>query len=414
MEIQLPRGTKDWFGNDIEVRRYIENIERELCRLFNIKEIDTPVFEYTELFERGVGDTTDIVQKEMYTFMDKGDRSITLKPEGTAVAVRAFIQNNMYANIQPTKMFYIMPMFRYEKPQSGRLRQHHQFGVEYFGSTLPTADVEVITLLIKLFSKLKLPDVKLHINSIGCKSCRREYNEKFIKYLEENKEHLCDTCRERMYKNPMRVIDCKNKQCKDIANGAPRILDYLDDECKEHFEKLKRLLEVQNIPYEIDKDIVRGQDYYTKTVFEFIDRRGSTICGGGRYDNLVEEIGGKSIPAVGFGVGVERLILALTEENTLPTIENDIDIFIGYIGDKACEEVQILASHLRDNNITVEVEHLNRSVKAQMKYADKIGAKHVVIVGDTEIETGIVKLKNMNTGEEKEITLDKILQTIYN
>ena len=409
MKIQAPRGTKDWYGDDILLRRYIENIGRELCGLYNVKELDTPIFEYTELFERGVGDTTDIVQKEMYTFLDKGNRSITLKPEGTATAVRAFVQNSMYANVQPTKLFYITPCFRYEKPQSGRLRQHHQFGVEYFGTPEATADVEVIGLLIKLFERLQLKDISLHINSLGCRNCRKDFNKKFIDYLESNKENLCETCKERMNKNPMRTIDCKNEKCKEIVKDAPRTLDYLDDECNAHFEKLKGLLENLGIEYIIDKDIVRGQDYYTKTVFEFIDREGVTVCGGGRYDNLIEEIGGKSIPAVGFGFGIERLINAITEEGELPKIETGVDFFIGYIGDTACVQAQKIANLLRDNNLKVEVEHLNRSVKSQMKYADKINARYVTIIGDDEMKNGVCKVKNMESGEEKEIGIDKIL-----
>ena len=282
MITQRPTGTQDWYGSDMHKRTIIEAAARELCKVFNIKEVITPVFEHTVLFQRGVGETTDVVQKEMYTFEDKGHRSITLKPEGTAGAIRAYLENNMYAEPAPTKLFYVTPAFRYEQPQSGRLRQHHQFGVEFVGSKSPLVEVELITLITTLIRKIGLKDAKLHINSIGCANCRKTYNEALLAYLKQHEEHLCPTCRERMKKNPLRVIDCKVPECKEIVKDAPRTIEYLDDECREHFEELQKLLTEMSIPFEIDTGIVRGLDYYTKTVFEFVNSDGFTLCGGGR------------------------------------------------------------------------------------------------------------------------------------
>ena len=336
MITQAPRGTKDWFGKDMDQRTYLENIFKDLCASYNIHEIITPVFEHTELFQRGVGETTDVVQKEMYTFEDKGHRSISLKPEGTAGAIRAYLQNGLANEPQPIKMFYITPAFRYEKPQSGRLRQHHQFGVEFVGAESPLAEVELITLVSTFIKKIGLKDAKLHINSIGCENCRKEYNKALLAYLKEHEEHLCPTCRERMEKNPLRVIDCKVPECKEIVKDAPRTIDYLDDECKAHFEELKSLLDALNIPYEVDTEIVRGLDYYTKTVFEFVNEDGFTLCGGGRYDNLVHEIDGKvSMPSVGFGMGVERILYFLEEEKVDLPCTRDIDLYVGILGQEA-------------------------------------------------------------------------------
>ncbi|MDE7210253.1 MAG: histidine--tRNA ligase, partial [Lachnospiraceae bacterium] len=299
MITQRPKGTQDWYGADMHRRTLIEAKARAICKAYNIKEIITPAFEHTVLFQRGVGETTDVVQKEMYTFIDKGERSISLKPEGTAGAIRAYLENSMYADAQPTKLFYFTQAFRYEKPESGRMRQHHQFGVEFVGAKGPLAEVELITLLTGFIKELGLKDAKLHINSIGCKNCRKTYNDALLAYLKKNEDCLCDTCRERMVKNPLRVIDCKVPECKAIVKDAPRTIEYLDEECKEHFEELKRLLTELGIPYEIDTGIVRGLDYYTKTVFEFVNSEGFTLCGGGRYDGLVHEIDEKQdIPSV--------------------------------------------------------------------------------------------------------------------
>ena len=315
MITQKPKGTQDWYGEQMNKRTLIEKKAREICAAYNIKEISTPVFEHTVLFQRGVGETTDVVQKEMYSFVDKGDRSVTLKPEGTAGAIRAYLENSMYADAQPTKLFYITPAFRYEKPESGRLRQHHQFGVEFIGAKGALAEVELITLLTRFIRELGLKDAKLHINSIGCKNCRRTYNEALLAYLYQHEDSLCETCRERMKKNPLRVIDCKVPECKEVVKNAPRTIEYLDTECRTHFEELQQLLTALSIPYEIDTTIVRGLDYYTKTVFEFVNSEGFTLCGGGRYDGLVHEIDEKQdIPSVGFGIGIERILYFMEKE----------------------------------------------------------------------------------------------------
>ena len=323
MITQAPRGVEDWYGERMHRRAWVERQARELARTYNMTEIITPMFEHTVLFQRGVGETTDVVQKEMYTFKDKGDRSITLKPEGTAGTMRAYLEHNMYANPAPTKLYYVTQAFRYEKPQSGRLRQHHQFGVEFVGSKSPLAEVEVISLAAALIRKLGLKDVKLHINSIGCPNCKKDYNEALLSYLRKHEDALCPTCRERMQKNPMRVIDCKVPECREIIKDAPRTIDYLDEECRTHFEELQKLLTELEIPFEVDTGIVRGLDYYTKTVFEFVNSEGFTLCGGGRYDGLIHEIDEKhDIPSVGFGMGIERILYFLEKEGVeLPAME---------------------------------------------------------------------------------------------
>ncbi|KSV58211.1 histidine--tRNA ligase [Acetivibrio ethanolgignens] len=411
MITQRPRGTQDWYGDAMYKRTLIEKKARELCKAYNIKEIITPVFEDIALFQRGVGETTDVVQKEMYDFYDKGDRHIALKPEGTAGAIRAYLENNLYAGSQPTKLFYVTPAFRYEKPQSGRLRQHHQFGVEFVGSKSPLAEVELITLLMTFIRELGLKDARLHINSIGCKSCRKTYNEALLAYLKEHEDKLCPTCRERMQKNPLRVIDCKVPECKEIVKNAPRTIDYLDDECREHFEELRSLLNSLNIPFEVDTGIVRGLDYYTKTVFEFVNEEGFTLCGGGRYDGLVHEIDEKQdIPSVGFGIGLERIIYFMERENTELPKEEPIALYVGILGKEARPEAYQLVTKLRAAGIIVETDYMDRSVKAQMKYANKIGAKNTVILGADELSKGKASIKNMETHEEIEVDLDKITE----
>lgn len=411
MITQRPRGTQDWYGENMYKRTLIENKARELCKKYNIKEIITPVFEDIALFQRGVGETTDVVQKEMYDFYDKGERHIALKPEGTAGAIRAYLENNLYAGSQPTKLFYVTPAFRYEKPQSGRLRQHHQFGIEFIGSKSPLAEVELITFLTTFIRELGLKEVKLHINSIGCKNCRSTYNEALLAYLKEHEEHLCPTCRERMQKNPLRVIDCKSPECKEIVKNAPRTIDYLDEECKEHFEELQRLLTELNIPFEVDTGIVRGLDYYTKTVFEFVNEEGFTLCGGGRYDGLVHEIDEKQdIPSVGFGIGIERIIYFMEKENTVLPEEEPIALYVGILGQENKAEAYKLVTKLRAAGVIVETDYMDRSVKAQMKFANKIGAKNTMILGADELAKGKAVIKNMDTHEETEVDLDKITE----
>ena len=409
MITQRPKGTQDWYGSDMHKRTIIEAAARELCKVFNIKEVITPVFEHTVLFQRGVGETTDVVQKEMYTFEDKGHRSITLKPEGTAGAIRAYLENNMYAEPAPTKLFYVTPAFRYEQPQSGRLRQHHQFGVEFVGSKSPLVEVELITLITTLIRKIGLKDAKLHINSIGCANCRKTYNEALLAYLKQHEEHLCPTCRERMKKNPLRVIDCKVPECKEIVKDAPRTIEYLDDECREHFEELQKLLTEMNIPFEIDTGIVRGLDYYTKTVFEFVNSDGFTLCGGGRYDNLVHEIDEKqNIPSVGFGMGLERILYFLEKEQVELEPEPGVELYVGILGKEARAQAYQLVNTLRMAGIIVETDYMYRSVKAQMKYANELGAKYTVILGENELKENSAKIKNMETGEQTEVALDAI------
>lgn len=409
MITQRPKGTQDWYGSNMHKRTVIESIARRLCKVYNIKEVITPVFEHTILFQRGVGETTDVVQKEMYTFEDKGHRSITLKPEGTAGAIRAYLENNIYAESGPAKLFYVTPAFRYEQPQSGRLRQHHQFGVEFIGSKSPLAEVELIELITTFIKEIGLKDVKLHINSIGCGNCRKIYNKALLEYLEDHKEKLCPTCRERMLKNPLRVLDCKVPSCKEIVKDAPRTIDFLDEECKEHFEELQNLLSELDIPYEVDTGIVRGLDYYTKTVFEFVDKDGFTLCGGGRYDNLVHEIDEKQdIPSVGFGMGIERILYFLEKENVVLEPESQIDLYVGILGKEARAGAYRLVNTLRDQGFIVETDYMDRSVKSQMKYANKIGAKNTVILGPDEISSNKAQIKNMENGEQTEVELHSI------
>lgn len=409
MITQRPKGTQDWYGSNMHKRTLIEGVARKLCKSYNIKEIITPVFEHTVLFQRGVGETTDVVQKEMYTFEDKAHRSITLKPEGTAGAIRAYLENNLYAESGPTKLFYVTPAFRYEQPQSGRLRQHHQFGVEFVGSKSPLAEVELITLITTFIKEIGLKNAKLHINSIGCSECRKTYNDALLAYLEQHKGKLCSTCIERMAKNPLRVIDCKVPTCKEIVKNAPRTIDYLDDECREHFEELQSLLNELEIPYEIDTGIVRGLDYYTKTVFEFVNEDGFTLCGGGRYDNLVHEIDEKqNIPSVGFGMGIERIIYFLEKEGVELEPETVPELYVGILGKEAKAAAYRIVNKLRNAGVVVETDYMDRSVKAQMKYANKIGAKNTVIIGADEIAGGKATIKNMETHEQVEVELDKI------
>ena len=411
MITQRPRGTQDWYGADMHKRIIIESAARKLCKAYNIKEIITPAFEHTVLFQRGVGETTDVVQKEMYTFEDKGHRSITLKPEGTAGAARAYLENGLFAESQPTKLFYFTQAFRYENPQSGRLRQHHQFGVEFFGSASPLAEVELITLLMEFMKEIGLAGAKLHINSIGCKNCRKTYNDALLTFLKQHEDHLCATCKERMQKNPLRVLDCKVPSCKEIVKDAPRTLEYLDDDCKLHFEELQRLLTELGIPYEVDTGIVRGLDYYTKTVFEFVNAEGFTLCGGGRYDGLIHEIDEKQdIPAVGFGFGIERLINELEAEGVELEPEEAVQLYVGILGEEAKASAYQLVHQLRNSGVIVETDYMDRSVKAQMKYANKIGAKNTVIIGADELANNSAKVKNMETGEQTEVSLDRIAE----
>ncbi|CDF58320.1 histidine--tRNA ligase [Thermobrachium celere] len=412
---KAPKGTKDVLPKDVYKWQYIEQKVREVCSYFGFTEIRTPTFEHTELVQRGVGETTDIFQKEMYTFLDKAGRSITLKPEGTAPAARAYLENNLYADVQPTKLFYITPVFRYENVQAGRLREHHQFGVELFGSKEATADAEVISLAFTFFNSLGLDELKVNINNIGCPDCRPNYNNALKEYLKANFDELCPVCKDRYERNPLRVLDCKNDKCKKIAEGAPVVIDYICDECKNHFEELKAELDALGISYVVDPYIVRGLDYYTKTVFEIISEdigAKSTVCGGGRYDNLIEEIGGPKTPAVGFGLGIERLLLMLESKGIeIPNNKRKL-VYIASLGERAKREASKIAFNLRREGISVEKDIMNRSLKAQMKYANKIGADYVIIIGDEELDKGVAKIKDMATGQEREILITDIKSSL--
>lgn len=411
MLTRAPKGTNDILPEKSHIWQYIEKEILKICDEYNFKEIRTPVFEHTELFERGVGDTTDVVEKEMYTFEDKGGRSITLRPEGTASASRSYIENGLFNTPQPSKLFYNITCYRYEKNQAGRYREFHQFGAEVIGSQNPSVDAELMSLPMLLYKRLGLKNLKLNINSIGCPECRKEYNEKLRDFLRPKYDELCDTCKSRFEKNPLRILDCKSTVCKEIAKGAPMLIDCICDECREHFESVKKALSDMGIEYFIDPYIVRGLDYYTKTVFEIIaDNKNSncTICGGGRYDGLVEQLGYAHTPASGFALGIERLILTMEEQGIDFPNPDTPDIFIGSIGSAASTFAQALAFNLRKDGVKCEIDHLSRSVKAQMKFANKIGAKNAVIIGDNEINEKRAKIKNMENGTETECGLDAV------
>ena len=408
MIIKAPKGTMDVTPDNAYKWQFIENKIREITGEFGVSEVRTPVFEHTELFQRGVGDTTDVVEKEMYTFNDKGDRSITLRPEGTAGAVRLFVEHGLFNNPMPIKTYYLTSCYRYEKPQAGRLREFHQFGVEYFGTQSPTADAEIMELVMMLYKRLGLKGLSLNINSIGCPKCRKEYNEKLKAYLKPQYDQLCDTCKNRYERNPMRILDCKSSICKDIVKNAPLLIDSICQECSDHFEEVKKYLTVMDIPFQIDPYIVRGLDYYTKTVFEIVaqnENSNGTICGGGRYDGLVEELGGGSVPACGFALGMERLLLTMEEQGIEIPDSHKLDIYVGHIGENNSMFAQKLVADLRECGICAERDHLGRSVKAQMKYANKLGVKYSVILGDDEVASGKARLKNMDEGVETEIEL---------
>ncbi len=407
-KITAPRGTRDILPGESEKWQALEDKLRRLAHRFGFREIRFPTFEDIALFNRGVGDTTDVVQKEMYDFLDKGGRHIALRPEGTASVVRSFIENSLHTKGLPLKVFYIAPNFRYEKPQAGRLREHHQFGVEYFGSSDASADAEVISLVATMLSELGITGTELHINSCGCGECRRGYHAALREYFESRRGELCDTCNDRLERNPMRILDCKSSICKNIALDAPKISDFLCDSCRAHFEKLRRLLDDTGIAYVVDPMLVRGLDYYTNTVFEFVSSHlgaQATVCGGGRYNGLVGSLGGPDMPGLGFGCGIERLMLTLEAVGNVP--KNDVvpDIFIAHMGDAAEAAAHKLVYELRTLGISAERDTTGRSLKAQMKYADKTGAKKSLVIGDDELASGRVTVKNMADGSRKECEL---------
>lgn len=408
MLTQAPRGTRDVLPTNSYRWQYVEAKMRKAAAEAGYREVRTPVFEHTELFLRGVGDTTDIVQKEMYTFKDKGDRSITLKPEGTAGAARSFLESNLYADALPCKMYYLnAPIFRYEAPQNGRLREHHQFGLECFGAQSATVDAELILLAHKLLSGLGVQNLSVNINSIGCPKCRPVYHKMLKEYLGERIGCMCETCKGRFDRNPLRVLDCKEKKCQEQVKDAPSMLDVLCDECKEHFAQLQSCLAASDIKYQVDPRIVRGLDYYTKTVFELITttKDGNlTVCGGGRYDNLVEQLGGPSMPAVGFGMGIERVLMLLDGEGIVIPEPRTYDCFVTYMGDNSIAAFA-LVQQLRKAGVNADMDHTGRSLKAQFKYANKINAAVTATLGEDEIANGVVKLKNMETREEKTVPM---------
>jgi len=416
MQVQAPKGTKDMLPAEAYLWQHIEAIMRKRAALAGYREVRTPVFEHTELFLRGVGDTTDIVQKEMYTFKDKGDRSITLKPEGTAGAVRAFLEGKLYADALPSKMYYINnPVFRYEKPQSGRYREHHQFGMECFGGKSPAVEAELISTLLGILGELGLKGLSVCINSIGCPECRPKYHAALKEYLGARKDQLCETCRERFDRNPLRILDCKEEGCKALVKDAPTILDMLCDECHDHFETLKSMLTARGIPYTVNPHIVRGLDYYTKTVFEIMvtrGREGLALCGGGRYDGLVEQLGGPATPAAGFGIGTERILLEMSNQGVQLTPPSLCDVYVANIGAVDLEKAYLLCQELRDRGVKAESDLCMRSLKAQFKYADKLSAGYIALVGGDELARGVVKVRNMATREEIEVAADNAADEI--
>ncbi|MBQ3264201.1 MAG: histidine--tRNA ligase [Ruminococcus sp.] len=404
-----PRGTEDLLPRDSYRWQFMEKLFHEEARAFGYQEIRTPVFEHTELFERGVGGTTDVVQKEMYTFVTKGGDSITLRPEGTAGAARAFLEHGLHNDPLPIKVFYFSSCYRYEKPQAGRLREFHQFGMECYGTQNPAADAELITAASNIFERMGLKNIRLEINSIGCPKCRAEYHKALTEYFSQYKDDLCEDCRDRLERNPMRLLDCKVPHDHEIAKGAPTVLDYLCDECREHFDSVKGYLDANGVAYTVNPTIVRGLDYYTKTVFEFIsDDIGaqSTICGGGRYDGLIEELGGNPMPALGFATGLERLLMTLDAQGIEIPEPDPCDIYIGSMGEDAHKKAGALVNTLRKAGLYAEYDVVGRGLKAQMKYANKLGARFSMVLGDDEIANGTAKLKHMDSGEQREISLD--------
>ncbi|MBQ8732332.1 MAG: histidine--tRNA ligase [Oscillospiraceae bacterium] len=414
---KAPRGTQDALPADTGKWRHIEKTALETAALRGFREIRIPTFEHTELFSRGVGDTTDVVQKEMYTFEDKGGRSITLRPEGTAGVVRSVIENSLLAGPLPLRVCYLVSCFRYEKPQAGRLREFHQFGAEMFGSASPAADVELISMAADLFRILGIDGLTLKLNSIGCPTCRKEYHAALKAYFSAHTEELCGTCMTRLEKNPMRILDCKSPICSEIAAKAPVITDYLCDECREHFEGVKGMLTDLGQPFVVDPTIVRGLDYYTKTVFEFVcDRIGAqgTVCGGGRYDGLVAQLGGPETPALGFAMGLERLLLTMDACNCPFPEDKKCDLYIAPLGAAAARKASTLAEELRREGFSVETDVMGRSLKAQMKYADKLGASMTLVLGEDELARNCANLKNMSTGETREVSLGAdLVSAIY-
>ncbi len=410
--VNIPKGCKDVLPEEAYKWHFVEKTVRDIADKFCVREIRTPTFEHTELFLRGVGDTTDIVNKEMYTFEDKGKRSITLKPEGTAGVARAFIENGLASSAMPLKTYYISPIFRYERPQAGRLREHHQFGVEFYGSSTPDCDAEVIILAKTVLNKLGL-NVKLYINSMGCAECRKNYNAALKAYYNEHFDDLCETCKVRLEKNPLRLLDCKEEKCGDLKPAAPKITDFLCDDCKAHFDKLQELLTASGVEFEVNPYIVRGLDYYTKTVFEFVTTDlGSqgTVLGGGRYDELIAQLGGPKTPGIGFGMGIERVLMLMEAKGIEIPKDDAPEVYIASIGEEAYKKAFALVCELRNAGVKCECDHMQRSIKSQFKYADKLGAQYVLTIGEDELNNGSANAKRMSDGEIFNVEFDKITE----
>jgi histidyl-tRNA synthetase len=415
--IKRPKGTQDIIPGVIEKWHFIEEQIKKICSEFGYREIRPPIFEYTELFQRGVGESTDIVNKEMYTFWDKGNRSITLRPEGTASVCRAYVENKLHGSPKPLKLYYLGPMFRYENTQAGRYRQFHQFGCEVLGSDDPLVDAEVISLVWELFRRLSLKYLEVHINSVGCQTCRAEYRKLLQVFLEERRNKLCRDCQSRFERNPMRILDCKNTNCQSLTTDAPTTLQNLCEECQEHFNRVLALLTASNIPYKINPRMVRGLDYYQKTAFEIMAEgigAQSAICGGGRYDRLVEEIGGPSTPGIGFAVGIERIIALLENQNTNIATTKEIKVLVAAIGENPKIEGFKLLTQLRQCGISALMDLTGRGLKGQMKYADREKIRYVLILGDDELAENVVIVKDMILGEQEKIPMDSIIKYMRN
>lgn len=416
MLTQAPRGTKDILPDTSGYWQYLEQTARDICHLHAYQEIRTPIFEHTELFLRGIGETTDIVEKEMYTFIDKGERSITLRPENTASVVRSYLENKLYGSTQPNKLYYIGPMFRYDKPQAGRFRQFHQFGIEALGAAGPLIDAEIITLAVQFLQKLGLSDLSLYVNSVGCPTCRPVFRTKLQDFLRDKLPELCEDCQARFERNPMRILDCKNKTCAAASQGAPQMIDCLCDDCHTHFIGLKEILSSAGIDYKINPRLVRGLDYYTKTAFEIQYAplgAQSAICGGGRYDGLIAECGGQPTPAIGLAIGLERVMLALEKQKLLPTLTYDIDVFVASIGAETQAVAFKLLFDLRQAGVKADMDFMSRGIKAQMKQANRYPARFVAIIGGEEAANNQVMLKNMQTSEQHLIDMKEVSKMIH-
>lgn len=415
--VKAPRGTKDLLPGEIEKWHYVEEIARKVCEIYGYREIRTPVFEHTELFLRGIGDTTDVVQKEMYTFKDRGGRSVTLRPEGTAAVVRAYLEHHLNNQAQPIKLYYLGPMFRYDRPQAGRMRQFHQLGIEAFGSNDPTLDAEIICYTWDFLTMVGLKGLQLKVNSVGCPDCRPEFGRALLEFMEQRRSSLCEFCQDRLERNPLRLLDCKERRCQELLSGAPSIHQYLCPECRDHFQKVQEYLDTAGISYQIEESLVRGLDYYTQTAFEVVlEGMGaqSSVAGGGRYNNLVEICGGPSVPGIGVAIGLERVLIALEKQGVELPIRQPWYIFVATAGEdpsgKLEREVMRLLVELRRLGYPAEKDFLSRSLKAQMKQAGRLGARFVIIIGTEELQEGKVILRDMEQGSQEEMTFQEMFR----